>query len=191
MKLSKRLASAAERPSSWDIPGLLREAADVVARAEVVTTAPTAALGTVCGTAIAMEAAKRGNEIGVIQGDPYPWIVVANGQCWGLFATNEEAVAWATAAGLDTCDFEDVMPPAQVDSALARSRQEFRDLAAMQGHSIGVHAANEQSIKALRLARVYIVYTPASPDRDKSSVIDAIDAALKASAQFNAQFHSQ
>jgi hypothetical protein len=46
------------------------------------------------------------------QGDPYPWIVrEPSGQCWGPFATNEAASKWADDNKIDTCDFEDVMPP--------------------------------------------------------------------------------
>lgn len=42
----------------------------------------------------------------------YPYIVQeASGQCWGPFSTNEAAAAWAEARGIDSCSFEDVMPP--------------------------------------------------------------------------------
>ena len=44
--------------------------------------------------------------------DEYPWIVrEPNGQCWGPFTSNEEAAEWAQRTLIETCDFEDVMPP--------------------------------------------------------------------------------
>lgn len=52
----------------------------------------------------------------------YPWVVrEPSGQLWGPFPTNKAAGDWAEKVKIDTCDFEDVMPPYSENAQCPRS----------------------------------------------------------------------